>query len=157
MARETSVAATAESTPPERAQITSALPTSRRMRSIASSTNELISHDGAIAATWCKKFWMIAVPASVWTTSGWNVTPKMRRSASPMAATAERSVCAYTRNPGGGAVTVSPCDIETRERAGTPSRIGAPGTSTVSMAGPNSLWASGTSVPPSFFASNCMP
>ncbi len=30
------------------------------MRSIASSTNEPISHDGAIAATWCRKFWRIA-------------------------------------------------------------------------------------------------
>jgi hypothetical protein len=70
IARETSVAATAESTPPESAQMTFAAPTSARMRAIASSTNDAISQFAAIAATSCRKFCRIAVPASVWTTSG---------------------------------------------------------------------------------------
>ena len=67
-----------------------------------------------------------------------------------------------TTNPaftatGGGTVTVSPCDIHTRDCSGTPRKSGQSAASTVSWAGPNSLCASGTSVPPSFFATSCMP
>ena len=75
IARETSVAATAESTPPDSAQSTLASPTCARTFSIASSTQESICHDDGMPAIVCRKFSRIAVPASVCTTSGWNSTP----------------------------------------------------------------------------------
>jgi hypothetical protein len=75
IARATSVAATAESTPPESAQITWPLPTCARICAIVVSTNDSIFHAGAMPATPCRKFEITVLPASVCTTSGWNCTP----------------------------------------------------------------------------------
>src|SRR5947209_6762609 len=120
IARATSVAATAESTPPESAHSTFASPTCARTFSIASSTHESIRHDGGIPAIVCRKFSRIAVPASVCTTSGWNSTAYTLRASSLIAAAAEVAVCASAVNPGGTLCTESPCDIQTRDSAGAP-------------------------------------
>ena len=148
IARATSVAATAESTPPERAHSTPAPPTCARIFSIASSTHESIRHDGAMPAIVCKKFCKITVPASVCTTSGWNIVAYTRRRSSLMAATAELAVCASAVKPGGTAVTESPCDIHTRDAGATPRNSGESARSIVSCAGPNSLRPSRSSSPP---------
>ena len=130
IARATSVAATAESTPPDSAHSTPASPTCARIFSIASSTQESIRHVGAIPAIVCRKFCRIAVPASVCTTSGWNSVAYTRRASSLIAATAELAVCASAVKPGGTAVTESPCDIHTRDSGGTPRNSGESARST---------------------------
>ena len=97
------------------------------------------------------------MPASVCTTSGWNSTAYTLRASSLIAAAAEVAVCASAVNPGGTLCTESPCDIQTRDSAGTPRNSGESGRSSASCAGPNSLRARRTSSPPKCFTSNCIP
>ena len=56
---------------------------------------------GAVSQTWCRKLASSCWPCSVWTTSGWNWTPKQRRSASSMTATGTGPVDAVATKPGG--------------------------------------------------------
>src|SRR5207248_1827885 len=75
-ARCTSVAATAESTPPERAQMTRPPPTCARMLSVASAMNEPGVHVGVHLQTPKRKLRSTSRPLGVWTTSGWNWMPR---------------------------------------------------------------------------------
>ena len=76
MARCMSIAATVESTPPERPQTTLPDgPTWRRMRSVASSMNEAIVQSPRQPHTSKAKRRRMSLPCSVCTTSGWNSRP----------------------------------------------------------------------------------
>ena len=89
-ARWTSSAATAESTPPDSAQITRSSPTWARIRSTCSSMNWCAVQVGGTwhaSSTNCPS---ISVPRGVCSTSGWNCTANRPRSRSSMAAIARR-------------------------------------------------------------------
>jgi hypothetical protein len=75
MARWTSAAATAESTPPESAQMTRAPPTCARTFSTWVSITEVIVQVGRAPHTSWRNRVSSAWPPAVWTTSGWNWTP----------------------------------------------------------------------------------
>ncbi len=119
MARWTSAAATAESTPPDRPQTARESPTCWRMRSTCSSMMPLVVQLGWQPAA-SRKACRTAVPWSVCITSGWNCTPYSLRRGSSIAATGVAAVWAVTAKPGGAATHVSPCDIQTRWRTGRP-------------------------------------
>ncbi len=70
-----STAATEESTPPDKPQITLPLPTCARMRSIAWRLNAAIVQSPVQPATRWVKFLSSAPPCGVCTTSGWNIVP----------------------------------------------------------------------------------
>ena len=74
IARWTSAAATAESTPPESAQRTRSRPTVARTDSTAWSTKELIDQSAFSPATLKRKFSSTIWPCGVCATSGWNWT-----------------------------------------------------------------------------------
>ncbi len=75
IARFTMSAATAESTPPESAQITLPFgPTCSLTRSVASSTNER-AFQSRRQPVRSRKLARTLAPSSVWTTSGWNSMP----------------------------------------------------------------------------------
>src|SRR6059058_1730569 len=76
-ARWTRVAATAESTPPDSAQITRPAPTRARMLSVASAIKEPAVHDGVQWQTPNRKLRSTSRPLGVCTTSGWNWVPKI--------------------------------------------------------------------------------
>ncbi len=71
----TSVAATAESTPPLSAQSTLPLPTRLRMSLTAISMNDAGSHVPAQPQTSMRKLRRMSRPSGVCTTSGWNWMP----------------------------------------------------------------------------------
>ncbi len=125
MARWTRAAATAESTPPDSAQMARPSPTCSLIRSICSSTMFSIVHVGRQPAA-SRKRRRILVPYSVCITSGWNCTPYRPRSWSSTAAAGVAGVCAVTVNPGGAAVEVSPCDIHTLSSGPSPARSRPP-------------------------------
>ena len=125
MARCTSAAATAESTPPDSPQIARPPPTCSRISATCSSTMFSMVQDGRQPASSRKRARM-RVPCSVCMTSGWNWTPNRRRCAFSTAATGVTSVRAVTAKPGGAAVQVSPCDIHTRCLAGVPGQESPP-------------------------------
>ena len=68
-------ARTDESTPPERAQSTRSFPTCSRIRWMFSSMKEPMVQVGLQPQIRKRKFWMMAMPLTVWCTSGWNCTP----------------------------------------------------------------------------------
>ncbi len=70
MARCTSAAATAESTPPDSPQITRDVPTVRRTFAISSSMNAPGVHDGSAPHTSNRKFSITSLPRGVCATSG---------------------------------------------------------------------------------------
>ncbi len=75
IARCTSSAATAESTPPDSAQITRPFgPTCSRTRSVASSTKDRAFQSRRQPQA-SRKLTRTFVPSSEWTTSGWNSIP----------------------------------------------------------------------------------
>ena len=120
IARWTSSAATDESTPPERPQITRPSPTWVRIFSICSSMIEAglqvrsqpqMSSRNVVSTCW---------PYGVWTTSGWNWMPYNPRSTSSSAATGDSVELASAVKPGGGAKTVSRCDIQQDCSGGVP-------------------------------------
>ena len=76
-ARWTRVAATAESTPPDSAQITRPAPTWARMLSVASAMKEPGVQDGVHWQTVNRKLRSTSRPLGVCTTSGWNWMPKI--------------------------------------------------------------------------------
>ena len=146
MARCTSAAATAESTPPDSPQIACPSPTCSRISATCSSTMFSIVQDGRQPAASRNRL-SSRVPCSVCITSGWNWTPNICRLASSMAATGVTPVCAVTAKPGGAAVQVSPCDIQTRCRAGVPASSRPPEVS--SVVAPYSAAPVRSTVPPS--------
>ncbi len=119
MARCTSAAATAESTPPDSPQIARPdSPTCARIRATCSSTMDAIVHEGRRPAMSCRNRRSTSWPCGECATSGWYCTPASRRAVSSNAATGAPADPAVTVNPGGAAVTLSPCDIHTGCRAG---------------------------------------
>jgi hypothetical protein len=125
MARWTSAAATAESTPPDSPQTARPSPICLAMACVCSSITPRMVHVGwqpAAARNWRS----ICVPCSVCSTSGWNCIPYSCRAGSSAAATGVPAVCAVTANPGGAAAHVSPCDIHTWSCSGSPPRSTPP-------------------------------
>ena len=124
-------AATAESTPPERAQIARPSPICRRIVSTCSSTMLSIVQVWRQPAMSCRKCSSTCWPCSVCITSGCHWTPAIRRSTDSNAATGVTAVEASTVKPAGAAVTESPCDIHTVWVAGrSASRVPVSETST---------------------------
>ncbi len=107
IARCTSSAATALSTPPERPQMARWSPTCARMRSTCSSITWAAVQVGAQSHTSNRNALRRSVPKGVWITSGWNCTPYIRRSGDSIAATGAPSVSAVTAKPSGGRTTAS--------------------------------------------------
>ena len=122
MARWTSAAATAESTPPDRPQMARPWPTCARIAATCSSTMLSMVQDGRQPASSRKRARM-RWPCSVCMTSGWNWTPNRPWAGFSMAATGVASVRAVTVKPGGAAVAVSPWDIQTRSVFGVRRQI----------------------------------
>ncbi len=147
MARCTSAAATAESTPPERPQIARPSPTCVRTASIVSSMIDEVVQPGAMSATSCRKRRSTSWPCGECPTSGWYCTPARRRTGSSNAATAARSDEAVTVKPSGARTTESPWLIHTGCRSGSP-LCNAPA-QTVSSVRPYSRVPSGATSPPS--------
>ncbi len=125
MARCTSAAATAESTPPERPQTASPVPTCPRTVSTVISTTLAVVQFGRMPATSCRNRRSTSWPCGECTTSGWYCTPASRRPVSSKAATGEPADRAVTANPPGAAVTESPWLIHTGPRRGN-SRCSVP-------------------------------
>ena len=113
----TSAAATAESTPPLSAHSTRSPPTwARTASTLASMIETWVQPAGDPHTSWANLA-MNSEPRAVWTTSGWNWTPKIRRSWSPNAATGEPALLARTSKPGrrlGHRVAVAHPDLATR-------------------------------------------
>jgi len=107
MARCTISAATALSTPPESPQMARASPTCPRMRSTCSSMRWVAVQVGEQSQASNRNHLSRSLPKGVWTTSGWNCTPYIRRSGFSMAATGEEAVWAVTANPSGARDTAS--------------------------------------------------
>ena len=121
----TSVAATAESTPPESAQMTLSLPTWRanlldrlRRGTTPSSNPAAVRRSRRGSCRERRGRTACARPR--------DETARRRSSSqrSPIAATWQRSVDASARYPSGSFTTESPCDIHTRDSSGTPSKSG---------------------------------
>ena len=118
MALWTSAAATAESTPPLRAHRTRSVPTWACTAATCCSMMETWVQAGRHPQASSRNRSNTSLPRSVWTTSGWNCTPKMRRSASCRAATGAPGLVAVATNPGGTSVMASPWLIQTSEVVG---------------------------------------
>ena len=151
MARCTMAAATAESTPPERAQIARPSPIWARMASTCSSTMLSIVQVGRQPAISSRKCSSTRCPCSVCSTSGCHWTPAKPRSTSSNAATGVPPVEASRVKPSGAAVTESPWDIQTLCCSGMPaSRV--PDSTTLTGVRPYSRAPVGETVPPSDWA-----
>ncbi len=124
-----STAATEESTPPERPQITLPAPTCRRMRATASPRKAAMVQSPARPAIWWVKLRSIRAPRGVWATSGWNCTPYRRRPSSAITAKGEFSEVATTSKPSGMAVITSPWLIQTGSLSPTAPRPASSGLS----------------------------
>ena len=107
MARCTSSAATALSTPPDSPQMAFWSPTCSRMRLTWSSMTFEAVHVGARSQASNRNAFSRSVPKGVCTTSGWNCTPKRRPARSSMAAMGAPAVSAVTVKPSGAVVTAS--------------------------------------------------
>ena len=97
-----------------------------------------------------------SAPRGVWTTSGWNWTPKMRRARSCTAAKGALAVEATGSKPGGSASTRSPWLIQTSSRAGSPWKSAQSPLASM-VAGPYSRCAARSTLPPSSWAMSCRP
>ena len=113
MALCTSAAATAESTPPDSAQITRASPTWARTAATCCSMIDVIVQVGGISARLCRNRPMTCWPYGVCDTSGWYCTPHMRRLGDSNAATGALSEVAVATNPSGTRVMPSKWLIHT--------------------------------------------
>ena len=155
-ARETNAATTLESTPPERPSSTPSSPTCSRMRATARSMMLATVQSPAQPAMSRTNRRSSSPPRSVCMTSGWNCTPKKRRSACVMAAIGALALAAAISKPGGSAVTLSPWLIHTSRVLPKPLNS-APSPRTCSSAWPNSLCAERSTAPPSCMAMACIP
>jgi hypothetical protein len=113
MALWTSAAATAESTPPDSAQITRAPPTCARTAATCCSMIEVMVQVGRAPARWCRNWRITCWPWGVCDTSGWYCTPQMRRSGDSSAATGAPAEVAVATNPSGTRVMPSKWLIHT--------------------------------------------
>ena len=149
MARWTSAAATAESTPPDRPQIARPSgPTCARIASTVSSTMFAAVQSGVMPATSRRKRSRTSWPCGECPTSGWYCTPASRRSTSSNAATGAPEDEAVVVNPSGAAVTPSPWLIQTGCSAGM-SPCSRPGSVTCRSVRPYSRSPVCATVPPS--------
>ena len=104
MARWTSAAATAESTPPDRPQIARPSPTWARIAATVSSMIDEVVQPGVMPATSCRNRRSTSWPCGECPTSGWYWTPASRRSMSSNAATVDPlRLDAVTVKPSGAA------------------------------------------------------
>ena len=149
IARWTSAAATAESTPPDSPQIARPSPICSRIAATVSSMIEEIVQPGAMPATSCRKRRSTCWPCGECPTSGWYCRPASRRSRSSKAATAARSDAAVTVKPSGARTTESPWLIHTGCRVGRPACRAPASSVTVSSVRPYSRVPSGATSPPS--------
>ena len=113
MARWTSAAATAESTPPDSPQMARPAPTWRRTASTCVSAIDAIVQVGRHPHTSNRKRRSISWPPGVCPTSGWNWTPWIRRDLSSSTATATSAVRAVTLKPSGARTMESKWLIQT--------------------------------------------
>mmetsp|Transcript_38655 Transcript_38655/g.69276 ORF Transcript_38655/g.69276 Transcript_38655/m.69276 type:complete len:203 (-) Transcript_38655:555-1163(-) len=110
----TSVAATAESTPPERAQMTwSSGPTFAATLAISCSNTSSIFHVFLSFAISNRKCRSVSVPWSVCITSGWYCSPYMRAFTFSIATIAPCWLLATASKPGGSLMHSSPWLIHT--------------------------------------------
>ena len=152
----TRAAATAESTPPERAQITRASPTWARIASTCCSMIEVIVQVGGMPARWWRKWRSSCCPKGVCETSGWCCTAQMRRSGDSSAATGAPSVVAVARNPSGTRVMPSKWLIQTVWCTGWSANRPEPSV-TVSSVRPYSPVPPRATSPPSCWATSWAP
>src|SRR5918995_293768 len=109
----TSAAATAESTPPDSAQMTRSPPTCAWMAPTCCSMIDVIVHVGRHPARWCRNWRSTCCPYGVCDTSGWYCTPHMRRLGDSRAATGASAEVAVATKPSGTRAMPSKCDIHT--------------------------------------------
>ena len=156
IARWTSSAVTAESTPPESAQITRpSSPTAARIFATASSTNEA-AFQSRLQPQMSRKLASTVRPCSVWFTSGWKRMPKRARSRFSIAATGLVLLEPVTLKPAGGWRIESPWLIHTRAGTSNPRSSGEPSWRS-NEAWPYSRRPAGFTSPPSTWLMSCMP
>ena len=163
-ARWTRLAATAESTPPDSAQITRPSPpdsrtwasTRDRISSTVDSMKLAAVQVGRAPATPITKLRSTSRPRGVCPTSGWNWIPYRRRTGSDIAANGVEPVVADGRKPGGGSTIESPWLIQTGCSLPSPAKSGESSVN-VMVAGPYSRFTAGTTSPPSSRAIRCRP
>ena len=156
MAACSSAAATDESTPPESPSTTWCSPTVSRISRIFSSMKLSVVQSPLAPQTLTAKFCSSRAPSSVWTTSGWNCTPKSGSLSCATAARGALSVAAMARKPSGSRVRWSPWLIQTRVCSPMPAKSGVSACAT-SIAWPNSRRALASTLPPSAVAMACSP
>ena len=163
-ARWTSAAATAESTPPDSAQMT--LPSEPVARACASTRSRIaLTVDsmkfagvqlGAIPAMPVTKLRRTSRPRGVWTTSGWNWIPYRFRAGASRPAYGVESVCAVAWKPSGSRVIESPWLIQTGCSRSMPPN--SPSSRVIwTVAGPYSRRVAGVTSPPSSSAISWAP
>ena len=159
IARCTSTAATAESTPPERPQMARRFgPTSARILAISCSTKCPGVQSGSQRQMPNRKLWRISVPRAVCATSGWNNTPNRGRVSCRIPATGALALTAVTRKPGGGAAILSPWLAHTVIMAPVSKPAKSPAFSRMAIsARPYSRSLDGVTAPPDRCASSCIP
>ena len=155
MARCTSRAATALSTPPDRPQMARSSPTCSRMRFTWSSMTLAGVHVGARSQASNRNAFSRSVPNGVCTTSGWNCTANRRPARSSIAAMGAPAVSAVTVKPSGAVVTASRWLIQ-HVSAGR-SRNSPSRECTRMSVRPNSPVPLLVTTPPSACAIDCMP
>ena len=113
IARCTSAAATAESTPPDRPQMARPSPTWARIASTDDSMKLSMVHEpGRPASSWRNRV-ISSWPCGVWATSGWYCTAQIRRSGDSITAHGAPSEPAVATKPSGGRSTASKWLIHT--------------------------------------------
>ena len=148
-------AATAESTPPDSAQITRPSPTWALTLATDSSMNDAV-FQSRLQPQASRKLARTLRPSAVWLTSGWNWMPKRPRRASSMAAMGVLCVAAVTENPRGRRRSESPWLIHTLVGEPTPSKSREPSLRS-SSAWPNSRQPAPFTSPPRRWPMRCMP
>mmetsp|Transcript_21878 Transcript_21878/g.41792 ORF Transcript_21878/g.41792 Transcript_21878/m.41792 type:complete len:224 (+) Transcript_21878:674-1345(+) len=154
----TRVAATAESTPPERAQIAcSSGPTRFFILTSCSSSTSAMDHVGLRAHTSIRKCCSVSKPRSECVTSGWYCRPYIFFSLFSIATMASCSLLATTLNPSGSTLASSPWLIHTDWGlcAAAPYMVD-PGVMRMGMR-PYSRLSAGSTLPPKISTINCMP
>ena len=163
-ARWTSAAATAESTPPDKAQMTSPSdPVSRAWASTRSRMSATVVsmklpavQVGATSAMPSTKLRRTSRPRGVWTTSGWNWMPYSPRLGSASPAIGVESVWAVAWKPSGRREIESAWLIQTGCSRSMPVNS-ASSAVMLTLAGPYSRWSNGITSPPSSWAISCAP
>mmetsp|Transcript_5660 Transcript_5660/g.24022 ORF Transcript_5660/g.24022 Transcript_5660/m.24022 type:complete len:314 (-) Transcript_5660:349-1290(-) len=158
IARCTSVAATALSTPPESAQMTCASgPTFSFTIAICSSSTFCMDQPAVRPAMSNRKRLIVSNPRSLCVTSGWYCRPNSLRFGSSIATTAPASLLPTQLNPSGSFVASSPCDIHTCcESVGSPLNRSESFTVCTGMR-PYSAFSAASTEPPRRCTRSCMP